>query len=52
MKENNFITLEVKSEGSDVAYTRHLERALKHRTQMMWWAWAGWVITAIAYIYQ
>lgn len=46
MKEE-FTTWEFKSPGYDEAYTRYLESALKHRTHMMWWAFFGWVVTAI-----
>lgn len=50
--EEQTTTLEFKSLGYDEAYTRYLENSLKHRTHMMWWAWIGWVVMAIAYVYK
>jgi hypothetical protein len=46
MKEE-YTTIEFKSEGFDEAYIRYLERVLKDRTLMMWWAFLGWVLTAV-----
>lgn len=41
--------VEFKSDGYDEAYTRYLERSLKHERTFKWWAFAGWVITAILF---
>lgn len=46
---NQYLIL--KSAGFDEARIRFLEKENKYLTKMMWFAWIGWGVTALMFMY-